>query len=542
MGASLSSARKTDAILIGWERQENLGLRYISAYLESEGYRVLIVPYAPGAEQDVLQVVCGEDARLIGFSIIFQYNLRDFGKLMQALRNAGLRAHFTAGGHYPSLRPESTLRELPDLDSVVRFEGELTVYELLGHLDQPSTWPGIQGLAFRRDGDVVVNPARPLIEDLDTLPWAARGEILQSVRGIPVAPMLASRGCLFNCSFCSIRQFYGQAPGPLRRTRSPEDVVREMRQLHDERGVRLYLFQDDDFAARTQQQRDWLDQFLLALEDAGLVGRVGWKISCRVDDIEPGIMRRCRESGLLTVYLGVESGTANGLRTLNKHATVEQNLQAMRILKATGLDADMGFMLLEPSSTLESVKENIAFLRLVRNLGGPPLCFVKMLPLAATEMEGRLIAEGRLTGDPLRPDYGFLDPRLDLYALWIILRFSHRNSAPDGLVEMLRIAHFDQLVAQAFDGACWTRDYGTAMRRLIDEANESSLATLERSHAIVQECSNKHEVALAWRHLNQLAAEDEAAQSRLLSDLECVLQRYSPELGSAVGQSIRAPG
>jgi anaerobic magnesium-protoporphyrin IX monomethyl ester cyclase len=533
----LSAAQRTDAILVGWERQENLGLRHILSYLEGEGYRVRLVPYAPGAEDRVVRAVSEADARLVGFSVIFQYNLRDYGELMKALREAGVRAHFTAGGHYPSLRPENTLREIPELDTVVRFEGELTARELIERLDRPETWGEITGLAFRRDGEVVVNPARPLIEDLDRLPWPARGEQLQSVRGIPMAPMLASRGCLFDCSFCSIRQFYGQAPGPLRRTRSPEDVAREMRYLFDARGVRLFLFQDDDFAAKTEPQRDWVGRFLLALDQEQLAGRIGWKISCRVDDIEPEIMTRCGERGLLTVYLGVESGSASGLETLNKHATVGQNLRAMRILKETGVDADMGFMLLDPGSTLESVRENVALLRKVAELGGPPICFVKTLPLAGTAMEKQLAEEGRLTGDPLRPDYRFLDPRLDHYALWIALRFSHRNSAPNGLVETLRIAHFDQLVARAFEPAPWTEEYGAELRRLIDRANESAISTLERTLEIVDECPDADSVALAWRYLNRFSAEDAAAQARIFRELDWVLERYSPTLCAAMRQS-----
>jgi radical SAM superfamily enzyme YgiQ (UPF0313 family) len=268
---------------------------------------------------------------------------------------------------------------LPELDSVVRFEGEITAEELLQNVDLPQNWPAIQGLVFRRGSEIVINPARPLVDDLDSLPWPARGDTLQAVRGIPMAPMLASRGCLFNCSFCSIRQFYGEAPGPHRRIRSPEDVVAEMRSLYDSRGVRLFLFQDDDFAAKTEPQRAWVERFLLALDAEGLTGKVGWKISCRVDDIEAEIMARCRDRGLLAAYLGVESGNGEGLATLNKHATVEQNLQAMRTLRRIGVEFDMGFMLLDPGTTFASIRENVAFLRKVAELGGPPISFVARL-------------------------------------------------------------------------------------------------------------------------------------------------------------------
>ena len=104
-----------DALFVGWEDQENLGLRYIMSYLESKGYRTTLIPYAPDADEHVIRAVLqfGDGPKLIGFSIIFQYNLLEFGNLMNSLRRAGVPAHFTAGGHYPSLCPERTMRELP---------------------------------------------------------------------------------------------------------------------------------------------------------------------------------------------------------------------------------------------------------------------------------------------------------------------------------------------------------------------------------------------------------------------------------------------
>jgi radical SAM superfamily enzyme YgiQ (UPF0313 family) len=512
------------------------------SYLEAKGYRTTLIPYAPNADERVVRTVlqAGDGPKLIGFSIIFQYNLGEFGNLMGALRRAGVRAHLTAGGHYPSLCPERTLRELPELDSVVRFEGEVTAGELLENVDCPEKWNGIQGLAFRQDGEIVINPARALVEDLDALPWPKRGDILQVVRGIPMAPMLASRGCLFNCSFCSIRQFYGAAPGPMRRSRSPQDVAAEMRALYDRRGVRLFLFQDDDFAAKTAQQRAWVDRFLLALNAEELTGKIGWKISSRVDDIEPEIMARCRDRGLLVVYLGVESGNVQGLTTLNKHATVEQNLRAMRTLRRLNIEFDMGFMMLDPDTTFATMRENLVFLRQVAELGGPPISFVKMLPLAGTAIETRLADEGRLTGDAIRRDYNFTDRRLDYYALWITLRFTNRNSHPDGLVETLRMAYFDHLVAQTFERPPWADEYGHEVRALIDLANGSALDTLERSLDVVEQCPDAESVAVRWRALNEISARDATIQREIFARLDRLTDRYSPALCSFLRGTERA--
>ncbi|MGA3318528.1 MAG: radical SAM protein [Candidatus Korobacteraceae bacterium] len=525
-----------DALFVGWENQENLGLRYIMALLHKSGYRTQLAPYSPGAEEEITRVAMKLNPKLIGFSIIFQYSLREFGSLMCALRQAGVQSHFTAGGHYPSLCPVSTFEESPDLNSIVRFEGELTTRELLENLAHPEVWDKIPGLAFRCGEDIAINPPRPLVEPLDSLPWPVRGEALQAARGIPIAPMLASRGCLFDCSFCSIRQFYAGAPGPNRRTRSALDVAEEMKELYETRGVQLFLFQDDDFAAKTTVQRRWIDDFLLALDEKKLTGKIGWKISCRVDDVDRDLMGRCRERGLLAVYLGVESGNTTGLAVLNKRATVERNLQAMQDIRDAGLVFDMGFMLLDPASTFDTLRENVSFLRAAAALGGPPLSFVKMLPLAGTTIQKQLEVEGRLMGDPVRPDYRFSDARLDNFALWITLRFSARNSSPNGLVERMRIAYFDHLVAQTFEPAPWVGAYGTAVRQLIDLANDSALTTLERALAIAETCPDADSIAVAWRRLNDIAADDRAIQAHIFSALDAILAQSSPTLCAAMRQ------
>lgn len=337
-----------DVLLIGYEKLENLGLRSILAYVRSKGYRAEIAPFTPGHPGSVLSAVQALNPRMIGFSLIFQYSLGEFSELMSFLRQNGVTAHFTAGGHFPSLRPVETLELLPDLDSIVRFEGEETLAEYLQKLEQPESWQGIRGIAFRRGKQTVITEARPLMTDLDSFPVLDRGDTPVFQDGIRVASMLASRGCLFNCSFCSIRQFYGSAGGALRRTRSPQRVVEEMKDLHDRQGVRVFLFQDDDFAARAPRQREWLQAFLVALDQTGLSDRIKWKISCRVDDLDRGLLHEMIRRGLVMVYLGVESGNPDGLRLMNKRVTVGQNRAAIALLKELDIEMAMGFMLLDP--------------------------------------------------------------------------------------------------------------------------------------------------------------------------------------------------
>jgi anaerobic magnesium-protoporphyrin IX monomethyl ester cyclase len=476
-----------DALLVGYENQENIGLRSIIAYLSTQGFKAILVPFLPGRHDEMLAAVQQFQPRLIGFSLIFQYTLDEFGKLMCYLRDNGVQAHFTAGGHFPSLRPEETLQLLPVLDSIVRFEGELTLAALLRSLEQPDQWACIQGLAFRRGHEVMVTSLRPLVADLDSLPPIYRDTPRMSSAGVRIASMLASRGCLFNCSFCSIRQFYGSASGALRRSRSPQAVVDEMYTLFTEDNVRLFMFQDDDFAARTPRQRAWLDAFLLALTRAGLADQVRWKISCRVDDLEPAILEKMMEHGLMAVYLGVESGSEQGLRTMNKHVSVAQNLAAIDLLKKHGVALAIGFMLFDPSSTVSTVRENLDFLRVVGEDGYFPINFCKMLPYAGTPIEAQLRIAGWLKGTLTQPDYDLLDPQLNWYAFLVQRIFANRNFSPQALVARLQQVDFDYHLAQAIGHIGLASNYKMALQQIIARANHLATETLETLlNAVIQ--------------------------------------------------------
>ena len=305
-----------DALLIGYEGQENLGLRHLVSFLRIHGLRSLILELNPGSYPEIIEVARTVRPRLIGFSLIFQMYAPEFADLAGKLCAAGIKSHFTVGGHFPSLRPRETLLLMTAVDSVVRFEGEYTLLELLRNLETPELWPNIRGLAFRNGDGVVLTPLRPLIPDLDTLPPAERDQFRELPRGVRAASLIASRGCCYDCSFCSIRQFYGTPPGALRRTRSARSVAEEMEHLHRDRRVRFFLFMDDDFAFRGRRQREWVTSFLRELDERGLASRIGWKISCRTDDVKFETMAECRDRGLSTVYLGVESGNPQGLDTL----------------------------------------------------------------------------------------------------------------------------------------------------------------------------------------------------------------------------------
>ena len=149
------SNHSCDVMLIGYENQENLGLRSIAAFLDQNGVRVKLQPCHDTAKESILLRTQREQPKLIGFSLIFQRMLYDFANLISYLRQNGVKAHFTIGGHFPTFQYEEILKTIPGLDSVVRHEGEYTLLELFRNLDRPGFWAQINGIAYRQGREII---------------------------------------------------------------------------------------------------------------------------------------------------------------------------------------------------------------------------------------------------------------------------------------------------------------------------------------------------------------------------------------------------
>jgi radical SAM superfamily enzyme YgiQ (UPF0313 family) len=370
----------------------------------------------------------------------------------------------------------------PQLDSVVRFEGELTLLELVDSLGMGRDWRTIQGIAYRKNGEIVTTDLRPLIKDLDQLPFPDRDFIAQQILGRVVMPMLASRGCVRTCSFCSIHMFYRSAPGKVVRTRKPSEVVREMRFLHESQGITVFLFQDDDFPLFGPAWRRWAQEFVDELYRDGLAGQVVWKINCRADAVEEVLLSAMRDAGLFLVYMGLESGSEEGLKTLHKQITVEQNLRAVSILKQIHLRFEFGFMLLDPSSTFESVRENIHFLRTIVGDGSAAAGFSRMIPYDGTPIKDELAKTGRLIGDVINPGYDFLDPRLQEYyeALTKIVNVSGWVHGIESLSPQLCHAWNEVgVIERLFPPIPGFAEYADSVRQITSDANEILFRVME---------------------------------------------------------------
>ena len=469
-----------DVVLIGYQDQGNLGMGYLAAVLQESGRIVEMVDVRDGPERIAARLESRQPL-IVGFSLIFQCFLPQFRRVARHLREVGITSHFTIGGHFPSLCFDECLNNFPELDSVVRYEGEETLVDLVDRISSGRDWKETPGIAYLNSGEVTETAPRALVQDLDSLPFPYRPYEAGHIGGFATLPLLASRGCVRRCSFCSIHTFYRTAPGKVVRVRKPEKIIEEMQLLHDQFGVRVYLFQDDDFPLWGKKGREWADELVGRMHDSGLADHTLWKISCRGEYVDLELFAKLRDAGLFLVYMGIESGDEEGLKVLNKEMTVEQNIQAVKMLKELGILVSYGFMLFDPSSTFKSVRTNIKFLRDIVGDGRAAAVFSRMLPYGGTPIRDLLRKEGRLRGDLTHPDYVFLDPRLNDYhqRLTTVVRpWIYR----EGLSYELNYAwdefHSVRRLAPAVFGA---DDYQTALRSLTAESNERLFRLVEES-------------------------------------------------------------
>jgi radical SAM superfamily enzyme YgiQ (UPF0313 family) len=470
-----------NVVLVGFQSQGNLGLGYLAATLEKVGYHVEVVDFeAP--RDEVLAIIRRLDPIVVGFSLIFQFYVHRYEQLASYLRASGIRAHFTMGGHFPSLSSAETLALVPQLNSVVRFDGEITLLELCDRLGLGQDWRDVHGIAHVVGGEVVLTPPRPMLTELDDFPRPHPTVETRPLLGRRVAQMIASRGCARTCSFCSIHMFYRTAPGKVVRTRRPAEVAREMRDLHDEVGATVILFQDDDFPMFGPAWHRWTRSLLDAIRAQDLVGRVLWKVNCRADAADPELLAEMRDAGLYMVYMGLESGSEKGLQTLHKQITVAQNEAAVATMKDLGILFDFGFMMLDPSSTFESITDNVAFLRRIVGDGSAPAEFCRMVPYDGTPIKDQLAAEGRLRGDVCNPDYDFLDPRIELFFRLIneAVNMTGWIHGLRALSPQLKFAWNELAVMEKFMPSLpGLRDYRDRLQRITRESNETLMQVVE---------------------------------------------------------------
>lgn len=308
---------------------------------------------------------------LVGITWLYDASVgrvREISALSKRLR-AG--TPIVVGGHPPSLNPGQCLRSAPDVDFVLRGEGEHGIRSLVAALNAAvPDLSSVPGLAYRDSGAVRLTTPPTQISDLDTLPWPARDTLRHVLDrsgdpGSVVTRICTSRGCYARCEFCSMVSFYNlDGAGMKWRSRSPLDVVSEMEHVAHEYGVSRFWFIDDEFLGPPRDAgKRALD---IAAEIIASDLRIEWGFDTRANGVvalsDDGLST-LRQAGLRVVAMGLESGSQAQLKRFNKGMRVESNWAAVRRLRESGIDHRFGFIMYDPETSFDDLLHNIDFAR-----------------------------------------------------------------------------------------------------------------------------------------------------------------------------------
>lgn len=258
------------------------------------------------------------------------------------------------GGPHATFLYEEVLTECKSIDVVVRGEGEETFQELINAMDRGICLGYVRGIAYRKGEKIVATKPRPLIGDLDKIPFPSLDLLpieKYALQGISYMPITTSRGCPFKCSFCASSRIFGGCW----RGRSPKNVVEEIRLIHDEFKIKNIEFVDDTFTLNGRRAEKICNEILREGLD------ISWGASSRVDTINKELAEKMRKAGCWIVYLGVESASQKILNAIGKKITISQIVRAVKTLKEAGIQILGSFILGFPEETIETAEQTIAF-------------------------------------------------------------------------------------------------------------------------------------------------------------------------------------
>jgi len=371
-----------------------LGTLYVASSLMKAGHEVRFLNGAFMTHSLILKELLEFRPDVVGiYSTAFGWKkaLHAASQIRMLLKDVFL----TVGGPYPIAMQEKCLEDFNDFDAVITGEGELTMVDMLKRLSRGESLKGAEGVIYRDGKSVVKNPPRPLITDLDSLPFPARELLGNNMNYIPppatykrkpVAVMMTSRGCNRKCIFC-FQMDKTRKSGI--RFRSVDNVMQEI-ELCLMQGYREIKFIDDTLAA------DYDRAMQIAHEIKKRRLDFTWFASACVNQVDYKLLKAFKEAGCWAILFGAESGVQKDLNTIKKGITLEQTRRAVKAAKDVGLTVYTPFLFGIPGQTYEDGLKTIEF---ACELNPDIANFHAITPFPGSELYDNLEKYGTMSDD-----------------------------------------------------------------------------------------------------------------------------------------------
>lgn len=337
------------------------GLAAIAAVLRQNGHEVVIynqdMHHYP--ESHLTQYLDENEFDVVGLSFIAgYYQYRKALEIAGAINKSKHRPYFVVGGHGATPEPEYFMNKLK-CDAIVMGEGEETIVELLDTLKAPIFPDNVQGIAWEVDTACVVNERRPLISDIDNLPFPAYDLFpmhyyrLLRQPNCSVAdfcmPMLSGRGCKFHCNFC-YRMDEGFRP------RSNESIIEEIKLLQKDYGITYISFSDELLMSSRERTIDLCNDFIRNKL------KFKWYCNGRLNFATKDVLDTMKKAGCVFINYGIESFDDTALRNMNKALTTNQITEGIENTLQAGISPGFNIIFGNIGETKENLQKDVDFL------------------------------------------------------------------------------------------------------------------------------------------------------------------------------------
>jgi radical SAM superfamily enzyme YgiQ (UPF0313 family) len=366
----------------------SLGLLYLAAVLRKNGYEVDVIDcQALGYwYDDVEKELAKRKPNVVGITsttLTYKPALR----IAKIAKRVCPEAKTILGGCHVTFWDFEALRECPHADIIVRKEGEITLLEVMKCFDGGDSLRNVLGITYRDKEEIIRNPDRPYIENLDKLPFPAHDLLpIERLRkaGTLIFPVITSRGCIFWCDFCTAVRMFGRKY----RTRSPKNIADELELLEKEFSAEEIAFCDDLF---TLDQTRVL-KLCREIKERNL--KIRWTCGTRVDMVTKDLLRTMKEAGCTGVWFGVESGSQRLLNDMHKGISVDQTIKAFKWAREIGLRTLAQVIIGFPGEDRETAWETI---RLVEKISPDEVGFYNVAtPFPGTPLYDQVVKNGWL--------------------------------------------------------------------------------------------------------------------------------------------------
>jgi len=338
-----------------------LGLLYIASCLQKYGHKINVIDYDNDniTDDKFKSFLRKNRPDAVGFTATTS-SINHAVKLAGYVKQIG-DIPVMIGGIHATIAPEKVIKE-KCFDFVIFGEAEQTAVELVRELcNKNKDFSNVKGIVYRKKGKAVFNEARPVIKDLDTLPFPAIGLLKNKylppdALKTPAISIFTSRGCPGRCTYCCTKNIFGLKL----RFRSVKNMIQEIESLLG-KGIREIHIMDDNFTVHKKRVLDFRDM----LKKKGIETSFVFGNGLRADMIDEDILQALKDMDVLSVGFGVESGNQEILDRIKKDIKLETVEKAYKLSKKFGFQTWGFFMIGLPGETKETVRDTIDFAKKV---------------------------------------------------------------------------------------------------------------------------------------------------------------------------------